>query len=46
VVGELTNSRSAGVSRMRADHLKGWLKGARLEENPKTGPVNVGAGED
>jgi len=31
---------------MRADHLKGWLKGARLEENPKTGPVNVGAGED
>ena len=45
-VAELTNGRSAGVSRMRAEHLKGWLKGARLEENPKTGPANVGAGED
>ena len=30
---------------MRAEHLNGWLKGARLEENPKTGPANVGAGE-
>jgi len=45
-VGEPTNGRSVGVSRMRAEHLKGWLKGARLEENPKTGPANVGAGED
>jgi hypothetical protein len=45
-VGELTNGRSAGVSRMRAEHLKGWLKGARLGENPKTGPANVGTGED
>ncbi len=45
-VRELTNGRSAGVSRMRAEHLKGWLKGVRLEENPKTGPANVGAGED
>jgi len=45
-VGELTNGRSAGVSWMWAEHLKGWLKGARLEENPKTGPANVGAGED
>jgi len=45
-VRELTNGRSAGVLRMRAEHLKGWLKGARLEENPKTGPANVGAGED
>jgi hypothetical protein len=45
-VGELTNGRSVGVSWMRAEHLKGWLKGARLEENPKTGPANVGAGAD
>jgi hypothetical protein len=45
-VAELTNGRSAGVSRMRAEHLKGWLKGAKLEEDPKTGPANVGAGED
>jgi len=45
-VAELTNGRSAGVSRMRAEHLKGWLNGAKLEENPKTGPANVGAGAD
>jgi len=44
-VAELTNGRSAGVSRMRAEHLKGWLNVAKLEENPKTGPANVGAGE-
>jgi hypothetical protein len=45
-VAELTNGRSAVVSRMRAEHLKGWLNGAKLEENPKTGPANVGAGAD
>jgi hypothetical protein len=45
-VGELTNGRSTGVLWMRAEHLKEWLKGARLEEDPKTGPANVGAGED
>jgi len=44
-VGELTNGRRAGASRMRAEHLNGWLKGARLEEKLKTGPANVGAGE-
>jgi hypothetical protein len=31
---------------MQAEHLKGWLKGAKLEEDPKTGPANVGVGED
>jgi hypothetical protein len=45
-VAELTNGRSAGASRMQAEHLKGWLDGAKLEENPKTGPANVGAGVD
>jgi len=45
-VAELTNGRSTGVSRMRAEHLKGWLKGAKLEEDPKKGPMNVGAGDD
>jgi IMP dehydrogenase/GMP reductase len=35
-VAELTNGRSAGVSRMQAEHLKEWLKGAKLEEDPKT----------
>ncbi len=42
-VTELTNGCSAGVSWMRAEHLKGWLKGAKLEEDPKKGPANVGA---
>jgi len=41
-----TNGRSTGVSRMRAEHLKGLLKGAMLEEHLKTGPANVGAGDD
>jgi hypothetical protein len=45
-VAKLTNGRSAGVLRMRAEHLKEWLKGAKLEEDPKTGPTNVGAGKE
>jgi len=45
-VAEPTNGRSAGVSQMWAEHLKGWLKGAKLEEAPKTGPANVGARDD
>ena len=30
---------------MRVEHLKGWLKGAKSEEDPKKGPANVGAGD-
>ena len=45
-VAELTNGRSAGVLWMWAEHLNGWLKGAKLEEDPKKGPANVGAGDD
>ncbi len=45
-VAKLTNGRSAGVSRMRAEHLKEWLKGAKLEEDPEKGPNNVGAGKE
>jgi hypothetical protein len=30
---------------MRAEHLKGWLKGAKLEEDQKKGQANVGAGD-
>ena len=40
---ELTNGRSAGVLRMRVEHLKEWLQGVQLEENLETGPNNVGA---
>jgi hypothetical protein len=45
-VAELTNGRSAGVLRMQAEHLKEWLKGTKLEEDPETGPTNVGAGKE
>jgi hypothetical protein len=31
---------------MRVGHLKEWLNGAKLEEDPKTGPTNVGAGKE
>jgi hypothetical protein len=34
VVAELTNSRSAGASRKQAEHLKEWLWGIKLEEDP------------
>jgi len=41
-VAELTNGRSTGASHiMRAEHLKEWLKGAKLEEDPEMGPNNV-----
>ncbi len=45
-VAELTNGRSAGASRMQAEHLKEWLEGAKLEEDPETGPNNVGTGKE
>ena len=45
-VAELTNGRSAGVLRMRAEHLKGWLKGAKLEEDTEKGPANLGAASE
>ena len=31
---------------MRAEHLKEWLKGAKLVEDPEKGPNNVGAGKE
>jgi hypothetical protein len=40
-VAKLTNGRSAGVSCMWAEHLKEWLWGVNLEEDPETGPNNV-----
>jgi hypothetical protein len=44
-VSELTNGRSAGASCMRAENLKEWLRGMKLEEDPVIGPNNVGAGD-
>ena len=45
-VAELTSGRIAGVLCMRAEHLKEWLQGAKLEEDLKTEPTNVGAGKE
>ena len=44
-VADLTNGHSAGASRMRAEHLKEWLQGIQLKENPETESNNVGAGD-
>jgi hypothetical protein len=44
-VSKLTNGRSAGASRMQAEHLKEWLQGMKLEEDPEMGPINVGVGD-
>ncbi len=44
-VGELTNGRSGGASKMRAEHMKEWLQGIRREEDPKTAIGNQGAGD-
>jgi hypothetical protein len=43
MVTKLTNGRSQGASCMRAEHLKEWLWGMKLEEDPEMGPNNVGA---
>jgi hypothetical protein len=44
-VSKLTNGCSAGASCMWAEHLKEWLQGMKLKEDPETGPNNVGAGD-
>ena len=41
---ELTNGRAGGASGMRAEDVKAWLQGIKREEDPETGPANVGAG--
>jgi hypothetical protein len=30
---------------MQAEHLKEWLQGIKLENNPEMGPNNVGTGD-
>jgi hypothetical protein len=44
-VAKLTNGHSAGASCMRAEHLKQWLRGIKLEEDPETRPNNVDTGD-
>jgi hypothetical protein len=45
MVAKLTNGHSGGASRMQAEHLKEWLQGIKFEEDPETGPNNVGVGD-
>jgi hypothetical protein len=42
---ELSNGRAGGASGMRAEDVKAWLHGIKLEEDPKTGPTNENAGD-
>jgi hypothetical protein len=42
--GELSNGRSGGASKMRAEHVKEWLQGVQREEDPKQ-PGYEGAGD-
>ena len=42
--GELSNGRSRGALKMRAEHAKKWLQGIRREEDPKQNG-NQGAGD-
>ena len=42
--GELSNGRSGGASKMRAEHVKEWLQGIKREEDPKQNG-NQGAGD-
>ena len=45
-VKRLRNNRSGGPSRMRAEHLKGWLAAARREEKGETADKEGGGQED
>ncbi len=45
-VAGLSNGRAGGTSGMRAEDVKAWLHGIKLEEDPKVGPANIGAGDN
>ena len=44
--GGLTSGRAGGASGMRAEDVKAWLHGIRLEEDPEVGLNNIGAGDN
>ncbi len=46
VVAGLTNGRAGGASGMCAEDEKAWLRGVTLDEDPKEGPNNIGAGDN
>jgi hypothetical protein len=45
VVG-LSNGCAGGLSGMRAEDVKTWLRGIKSEEDPEVGPANIGAGDN
>ncbi len=45
-VAGLSNKRAGGASGMRAEDLKAWLRGIKLEKDPEVGPANIGAGDN
>jgi hypothetical protein len=45
-VAELSNGCAGGASRMRAEDVKAWLHGIKLEEDPEVGPANIGVGDN
>ncbi len=45
-VAGLSNGCAGGASGMRAEDVKAWLRGVKLEEDLEVGPANIGAGDD
>ncbi len=45
-VAGLSNGRAGGMLGMRAEDVKAWLHGIKLEEDLEVGPANTGAGEN
>jgi hypothetical protein len=43
---DLSSGRVGGVSKLRAENIKQWLRGITLEEDPKKGPDNIGEGDN
>jgi hypothetical protein len=45
-VAGLSNGRAGSALGMRAEDVKAWLHGIKLEEDPEVGPANIGAEEN
>jgi hypothetical protein len=45
-VAGLSNGHAGGLLGMRAEDVKAWLHGIKLEEDLKVGPANIGAGDN
>jgi hypothetical protein len=45
-VAGLSNGRAGSASEMRAEDVKAWLHGIKLEEDPEVGLANIGAGDN